>query len=94
MTSTTGAHIEAIQRESGGGRSKSTIWLGVLGAAVVVLLGGLAFQLLTGNPFDTSSGRVRFDYSGVRSRFFRRAGKFLVETDGPDGKLAVFEVYS
>jgi predicted CXXCH cytochrome family protein len=33
-----------------------------------------------------------FDYYGVRSRFFRRDGKFLVETDGLDGKLATFEV--
>ena len=32
-----------------------------------------------------------FDHAGVHSRFFRRDGKFLVETDGPDGKLAVFE---
>jgi predicted CXXCH cytochrome family protein len=35
---------------------------------------------------------VSFDYYGVRSRFFRKDGKFLVETDGPDGKLATFEV--
>jgi predicted CXXCH cytochrome family protein len=35
---------------------------------------------------------VTFDYYGVRSRFFRKDGKFLVETDGPDGKLATFEV--
>lgn len=33
-----------------------------------------------------------FDYYGVHSRFFRGGGKFLVETDGPDGELAVFEV--
>ena len=33
-----------------------------------------------------------FDYFGVRSRFFRKEGKFLVETDGPDGKLAIFQV--
>jgi tetratricopeptide (TPR) repeat protein len=33
-----------------------------------------------------------FEYFGVTSRFFRRDGKFLVETDGPDGKLAVFEI--
>ncbi|MGY4626591.1 multiheme c-type cytochrome [Bradyrhizobium sp. USDA 4486] len=33
-----------------------------------------------------------FDYVGTRSRFFRKDDKFLVETDGPDGKLAVFEV--
>jgi Flp pilus assembly protein TadD len=33
-----------------------------------------------------------FDHFEVKSRFFRRDGKFLVETDGPDGKLAEFEV--
>jgi Flp pilus assembly protein TadD len=33
-----------------------------------------------------------FDYNGIHSRFFRRDGKYLVETDGPDGKLAIFQV--
>jgi predicted CXXCH cytochrome family protein len=33
-----------------------------------------------------------FDYHGVRSRFFHKDGKFFVETDGPDGKFATFEV--
>jgi predicted CXXCH cytochrome family protein len=33
-----------------------------------------------------------FDYYGVHSRFFKKDGKYLVETDGPDGELAVFEV--
>ena len=33
-----------------------------------------------------------FDNFGVHSRFFRQDGKYLVETDGPDGKLATFEV--
>src|SRR5450631_4245714 len=33
-----------------------------------------------------------FDHYGVHSRFFRQDGKFLVETDGSDGKLATFEV--
>jgi len=33
-----------------------------------------------------------FDYYGVKSRFFKKDGKFFVETDGPDGKLATFEV--
>jgi Flp pilus assembly protein TadD len=32
-----------------------------------------------------------FDYYGVHSRFFQKEGKFLVETDGADGKLATFE---
>jgi predicted CXXCH cytochrome family protein len=33
-----------------------------------------------------------FDYYGAHSRFFRSNGKFMVETDGPDGRLAKFEV--
>jgi len=33
-----------------------------------------------------------FDYYGVHSRFYRQNSKFLVETDGPDGALATFEV--
>ena len=35
---------------------------------------------------------THFDYYDVRSRFFRKDGKFFVETDGPDGKLATFEI--
>ncbi len=35
---------------------------------------------------------VSFDDYGVQSRFFRRDGKFFVETDGPDGNLATYEV--
>ena len=37
-------------------------------------------------------GDATFDYYGVRSRFFRKDGKFFVETDGPDGRLTPFEV--
>jgi len=33
-----------------------------------------------------------FDYYGVTSRFFKKDGKFYVETDGPNGELAPFEV--
>lgn len=33
-----------------------------------------------------------FDHYGIRSRFFRKDGKYFVETDGPDGKLATFQV--
>ncbi len=35
---------------------------------------------------------TEFDYYGVKSRFFRRDGKFMVETDGPDGKPATYEI--
>jgi predicted CXXCH cytochrome family protein len=37
-------------------------------------------------------GDASFDYYAVHSRFFKKDGKFMVETDGPDGNLAVFEV--
>ncbi len=33
-----------------------------------------------------------FEYYGMRSRFFRKDGKFVVETDGADGKVEQFEV--
>ncbi|WP_442869785.1 tetratricopeptide repeat protein [Bradyrhizobium sp. CCBAU 65884] len=33
-----------------------------------------------------------FDYAGTRTRFFRKDRTFLIETDGPDGKIATFEV--
>ncbi len=35
---------------------------------------------------------AEFEAFGLRSRFFRRDGRFFVETDGPDGTLAPFEV--
>ncbi len=38
--------------------------------------------------FDNAS----FTYAGVTSRFSRRDGRFVVRTDGPDGRLQDFEV--
>jgi predicted CXXCH cytochrome family protein len=35
---------------------------------------------------------ARFTYFGVTSRFFKRGGKFFVNTEGPDGKPADFEI--
>ena len=37
-------------------------------------------------------GNATFRRDGVTSRFFRRDGRFFVNTDGPDGKLADFEI--
>jgi Flp pilus assembly protein TadD len=37
-------------------------------------------------------GDASLDHFGVHSRFFRKDGKFFVETDGSDGKIADFEV--
>jgi predicted CXXCH cytochrome family protein len=44
-------------------------------------------QSVLGNFSDAG-----FDYNGIHSRFFRDKSKFMVETDGPDGKLATYEV--
>jgi tetratricopeptide (TPR) repeat protein len=35
---------------------------------------------------------ARFAHAGVASTFFKRDGKFFVNTEGPDGKLADFEI--
>ncbi len=35
---------------------------------------------------------IAFEHNGIRSRFFQRDGKFLVDTDGPDGKLTEYAI--
>ena len=35
---------------------------------------------------------ARFRHLGVESRFFKRGDKFMVRTDGPDGKLTDYEI--
>ncbi len=52
----------------------------------------LAMQHATGKSVLGDFNNASFDYYSVHSRFFRRDGKYLVETDGADGKLATFEV--
>jgi predicted CXXCH cytochrome family protein len=52
----------------------------------------LAMQPATSQSVLGDFNDARFDYHGVLSRFFRQDGRFFVETDGPDGKLAVFEI--
>jgi len=48
---------------------------------------------------EATEATVRGDFSGItfqgdgmKARFFRDASKFLIETEGPDGKTAVFQV--
>ncbi len=52
----------------------------------------LAMQHATDKSVLGDFNNASFDHYGVHSRFFRQDGKYLVETDGPDGKLATFEV--
>ncbi len=39
-----------------------------------------------------SFNNAKFNYAGLSSTFFRRDGKFFVNTDGPDGKLRDYEI--
>ncbi len=41
---------------------------------------------------DFENVRFTDSHNGVTSRFFRRDGKFMVETEGPDGKPGIFEI--
>jgi predicted CXXCH cytochrome family protein len=44
-------------------------------------------QSVRGNFNDT-----QFRHQGVTTRFFRRGDKYMVQTDGPDGRISDFEV--
>ncbi|HLQ90732.1 MAG TPA: tetratricopeptide repeat protein [Xanthobacteraceae bacterium] len=52
----------------------------------------LAMQHATDKSVLGNFNDASFANYGVLSRFFRKDGKFLIETDGPDGKLATFQV--
>ena len=51
-----------------------------------------AMQPATDASVRGDFGGAKFRYAGVESALFRRAGKFFVRTDGPDGRLGDFEV--
>jgi predicted CXXCH cytochrome family protein len=51
-----------------------------------------AMQHATGKSVLGDFSGVSFEHFGMRSKFYRRGGKFLVETDGADGKPAEFQV--
>lgn len=52
----------------------------------------LAMQPATPATVLGDFGGVTFDYAGTTTTFFQQDGKFLVRTDGPDGKLDDFEI--
>lgn len=51
-----------------------------------------AMQHATAETVLGDFNEARFEYYGVRSTFFKRDGRFFVNTDGPDGSLADFEI--
>jgi predicted CXXCH cytochrome family protein len=52
----------------------------------------LAMQEANDSTVLGDFNNARFRRYGIESTFFRRDGKFMVRTDGPDGKLADFEI--
>ena len=52
----------------------------------------LAMQVATEESVLGDFSGVKFTQHGVTSEFFRRDGAFMVRTDGPDGRLADYEV--
>ena len=52
----------------------------------------LAMQEANASTVLGNFDNAKFKYSGIESRFFKRDGRFIVRTDGPDGKLADFEI--
>ena len=51
-----------------------------------------AMQHATGQTVLGDFSNARFTHAGVTTTFFRRDDKFMVNTDGPDGRLADFEI--
>jgi len=52
----------------------------------------LAMQPATNATVAGDFNNARFTYAGVTSTFFRRGGKFVVRTDGPDGTLHDYDI--
>jgi predicted CXXCH cytochrome family protein len=52
----------------------------------------LAMQIADENTVLGNFNDAKFRYAGITSTFFRRNGKYYINTDGPDGKLADFEI--
>jgi predicted CXXCH cytochrome family protein len=42
--------------------------------------------------FGDGTRETAFEGDGLKARFFRRAGKYVVETEGPDGRYVEYEV--
>ena len=52
----------------------------------------LAMQVADEKSVSGDFAGAKFTYAGTTSTFSRRDGKFFVKTDGPDGKLADYEI--
>jgi len=53
---------------------------------------GLAMQEADERTVLGDFGDKEFDYYGLKSEFYKRDGRFMVRTDGPDGELHDYEI--
>ncbi|BAF73330.1 multiheme c-type cytochrome [Sulfurovum sp. NBC37-1] len=51
-----------------------------------------AMMVADENSVKADFNNTTFDYHGIISTFYRKEGKFMVRTDGPDGKLHDYEI--
>ncbi|MGP4844158.1 multiheme c-type cytochrome [Marinobacter sp. 1Y8] len=52
----------------------------------------LAMQVANPDTVEGDFDNAAFDYAGTRTTFSRSGDKFQVSTDGPDGKLATYDI--
>ena len=51
-----------------------------------------AMQIATDSTVLGNFADAKFSHNGIESSFFKRGDKFMVRTDGPDGKLTDYEI--
>ncbi len=52
----------------------------------------LAMQHTTDETVLADFNNTKFTYAGITSTFYKKNDKFMVRTDGPDGKLSDYEI--
>jgi tetratricopeptide (TPR) repeat protein len=52
----------------------------------------LAMDLATPETVLGDFNDARFEHHGIHSKLFRRDGKYMIHTEGPDGQMADFEI--
>ncbi len=52
----------------------------------------MAMQVADAKSVKADFNNTQFNYNGIVSTFYKKDGKFMVRTDGPDGKLHDYEI--
>ncbi len=99
-----GAHETSVPAASAGAASASLPAASFVGGAACAGCHAKAMAAWRGSDHDLAMqeatdaailgdfGGAKFSYAGTTSTFFKRDGKHYVNTDGPDGRLADYEI--